>query len=214
MGRTDARVRGPGSLLLNASWKFPPTRCAIHLLIQPSTCWSASLRNSLIDRHVRSLTAAKAPPHILAALELFRLQNPSADRLLSLSEKEQIQFLTWCDTRQLSLLSTQVSGLALPGWLTEAVSAKAARYQLRFERLRRDLFEIAEAFNASGLDFVLLKGLSHSPALTPDPRARAQGDIDLWLTGTDVYKAQSLLERLGYVPLLAEIGRASCRERV
>ncbi len=79
---------------------------------------------------------------------------------------------------------------------------KTARYELRFKRLKQQLFEIVEAFNEAGLEFVMLKGLSHAPAFTPDARLRAQGDIDLWLIGPSVYKGQAVLRSLGYVPQL------------
>jgi hypothetical protein len=78
---------------------------------------------------------------------------------------------------------------------------------LRFERLKQELFEIVDAFNTAGLEFVMLKGLSHAPAFTPDARLRAQGDIDLWLIGSSVYKGQDVLRSLGYVPLLQSKSR-------
>src|SRR6185437_16370744 len=37
-----------------------------------------------------------------------------------------------------------------------------------------------------------------SPAFTPNPLFRAQGDIDLWVPGNEVYRAQEVLTRLGY----------------
>lgn len=79
---------------------------------------------------------------------------------------------------------------------------KTARYKARFKRLKQELFEIVEAFNAAGLEFVLLKSLTHGPAFTPDARLRAQGDIDLWLIGRSVHQGQDVLRNLGYVPQL------------
>jgi hypothetical protein len=154
-----------------------------------------------------SLTALKAPQHILAALELLQFQNASADRFAFLSDSEQRQFTEWCDFRQLTLLLPYVCGSQMPAWVHERIVQTTARYELRFKRLKQELFEIVEALDASGLEFVMLKGLSHAPALTPEARFRAQGDIDLWLIGSSVYKARDVLTSMGYVPLLASKSR-------
>jgi hypothetical protein len=151
---------------------------------------------------IRSLEALGAPQHILAALDLLQFDNSSAVRLLSLDHAERNRFLKWCDDRQLTLMLPDVCGFPLPDWFTRRVRAKARRYEARFKRLKAELFQIVEAFNAAGLEFVLLKGISHAPAFTPDARLRAQGDIDLWLIGASVLKGQDILRTLGYVPLL------------
>jgi hypothetical protein len=155
-----------------------------------------------LNQLIASLISLKAPPHILAALEVLQFQNSTTNRLALLSDAERSQFLRWCDVRQLSLLLPNVAGATLPGWLHETVLQRAARYEVRFKRLKCQLFEIVQAFDAAQLEFVMLKGLSHAPALSPDARLRAQGDIDLWLPGPSVYEARDLLRSLGYVPLL------------
>ncbi len=160
-----------------------------------------------MSRLTEALTGMDAPPHILAALEILQFQNASVDRLAGLTDPERTRFLEWCDVRQVALLLAHVSRPQLPAWVGDEVFQKAARYELRFERLKRDLFEIVEAFNAARLEFVMLKGLSHAPALSPDARVRAQGDIDLWLTGSSVYEARDVLTSLGYVPLVASKSR-------
>lgn len=154
-----------------------------------------------MNQLIESLQAQKAPQHILTALELFQFQSPLTDRLSCLTQEEQRRFFQWCDAGQLTLMLPHVCH-SLPRWVHEAVSAKATRHELRFNRLKRELFEIVEAFDDAKLTFVMLKGLSHSPTLTPDARSRGQGDIDLWLLGSSVYKAREVLRKLGYVPTL------------
>ncbi len=156
---------------------------------------------------IRSLQATKAPQHILAGIELLQFQGPSTHRLACLAEAERHRFLQWCDDRQLTLLLSHVCGALLPAWVTASALQRTARYELRFERLKLELFEIVDAFNAAGVEFVMLKGLSHAPAFTPDARLRAQGDIDLWLIGSSVYKGRDVLRSLGYVPLLESKSR-------
>jgi hypothetical protein len=160
-----------------------------------------------LNQLISSLKDLRAPQYVLAALELLQFQTPSADRLDCLSEEERGRFLEWCDVRQLTLLLCQVCSSPLPAWVTHPAIQKTARHELRFERLKQELFEIVKAFNAAGLEFVMLKGLSHAPAFTPDARLRAQGDIDLWLTGSSVYKGRDVLRSLGYVPLLKSKSR-------
>lgn len=155
-----------------------------------------------LNQLISSLEDLTAPQYILAALELLQFQTPSADRLDCLCAGERGRFLEWCDVRQLTLLLGQVCRSPLPAWVAEPMIQKTARYEPRFRRLKQELFEIVEAFNAAGLEFVMLKGLSHAPAFTPDARLRAQGDIDLWLIGPSVYKGQDVLRGLGYVPRL------------
>jgi Uncharacterised nucleotidyltransferase len=155
-----------------------------------------------LNQLTASLTGLRAPQHILAALELLQFQTPSADRLDSLTQTERRRFLDWCDNRQLTLMLSQICGSGLPTWVMEPTLQKTARYDLRFRRLKRELFEIVDAFDDANLEFVMLKGLSHAPALTRDPQLRAQGDIDLWLIGSSVHRAQQVLKKLGYVPLL------------
>ena len=155
-----------------------------------------------MSRLVQSLTALRAPQHILAALEILQLQTPSADRLTFLTDAERQRFLKWCDDRQLTLMLSQACRSRLPAWALEPTLQKTARYELRFRRLKKELFEIAESLDQASLEFVMLKGLSHAPALTPNAQLRAQGDIDLWLIGSSAHKAQDVLKKLGYVPLL------------
>jgi hypothetical protein len=156
---------------------------------------------------ITSLERIGAPQHILAALELLQFQTPSTHRLAFLNDAERHRFLEWCDARQLTLLLPQVSSSALPAWIIGPTLQKTARYELRYKRLKQELFEIVDAFNGAALEFVMLKGLSHAPAFTPDARLRAQGDIDLWLLGSSVYKGQDVLKSLGYVPLLKSRSR-------
>jgi hypothetical protein len=160
-----------------------------------------------LSHFVESLKGTRAPQHIRAALELLQFRVPSTDRLALLSDAERHRFLDWCDARQVTLMLSQLCNSPLPDWVIGPALQKAAHHELRFERLKQALFEIVDAFNMAGLKFVMLKGLSHAPKLTPDAGLRAQGDIDLWLIGSSVYKGQDVLRSLGYVPLLQSKSR-------
>ncbi len=57
--------------------------------------------------------------------------------------------------------------------------------------------EIAAAFEAAGLECVVLKGFSHCPRFVPDPRHRWQGDLDLLLTEEQLVQARDVALGLG-----------------
>jgi Uncharacterised nucleotidyltransferase len=145
-----------------------------------------------------ALARADAPRHIIAVLKLLQFGTPSTENLCRLDEGEWQKLLCWCDARQLTMLLPYVGGRSLPPHIAENIFDKTNRYAIRFERLKASLFEIADAFQAANLEFVLLKGISHAPDMTPDALLRAQGDIDLWLRGSSVYEAAAVLRGLGY----------------
>jgi hypothetical protein len=156
---------------------------------------------------VQSLIAANAPPYITAALQALQFRAASPLQPIHLSDDDWQRLLSWCDGRQLTLMLPHVCGPGLPDDIRHNIAQRSARYGIRFERLKRDLFEIIDVLDTAHLDFVLLKGLSHAPSLTPDARLRAQGDIDLWLIGSSVYEAQEVLHNLGYSSLEASKAR-------
>lgn len=90
-------------------------------------------------------------------------------------------------------------GDALPADVRTQIDQRQSRYVQRFSRLKRELFEIIEALKQLGIECVVLKGFTHSPAFTPDPLFRSQGDIDLWIRGDDIWRAQKALAGLGYL---------------
>ncbi len=74
------------------------------------------------------------------------------------------------------------------------------------ERLRRTetlVAEITERFSAAGLEFVLLKGLSHARSFSADPADRVQYDLDFFCPPDSLYRARDLLLGMGYEPVTA-----------
>lgn len=151
---------------------------------------------------INTLLTANAPRHIPAVLESLQFGNPSSHLLNQLLASEWRQLLSWCDYRQLTLMLPHICGSSLPPDVRVSIAERTTRYAVRFDLVKRSLYEITDAFNAAGLEFVLLKGLSHAPEMTPDALLRAQGDIDLWLIGHSVYKAREILQSLGYISLV------------
>ena len=154
-----------------------------------------------------AIPLSNAPNHIAAVLEALQFDQPSTERLETFTEDRWPRLLEWCDSRQVTFLLPQAFANAIPRKLLQEILRRRNRYELRFMRLKHELFEIAEAFQRENLEFIVLKGLTHSPALTPDPITRAQGDIDLWVQRESVAKAKDILTALGY----KEIGSAKSR---
>lgn len=144
------------------------------------------------------LSARGAPQYLSAIFEALRFDEPSAAGLRALNAVDWEMMLHWCDARQLTLMLPSLCGDALPAEVRAQIDHRRVRYAQRFSRLKRELFEITETLKQLGIEGILLKGLTHSPAFTPDPLLRSQGDIDLWIRGDGIWKAQEALGRLGY----------------
>jgi hypothetical protein len=150
---------------------------------------------------IDALATAGAPGYLLAVLDALQFKNPSTSRLQELADADWKKLLAWCDARQLTLMLPHLCGDAIPASVQQRINGNRDTYAERFGRLRKEIIEICDELDRVGLEFALLKGLSHSPAFTPDPLMRAQGDIDLWLRGESVYEAQKRLTAMGYAPL-------------
>ena len=134
----------------------------------------------------------------MALLEALRLNEPSWSGLQALNAADWELLLPWCDARQLTLMLPWLCGDALPAKIRAQIDRRQTCYAQRFSRLKCELFEMTETLRQLGIECIVLKGLTHSPAFTPDPLLRAAGDIDLWVRGNDVWKAQQALTALGY----------------
>ena len=103
----------------------------------------------------------------------------------------------------------RISGLAVQsvvsGWLE--LSDEQATELLAAHRdsmtwclsVERKLVGLAEAFDAEGIPFAVLKGASVAHTMYPDPSLRSFGDLDLLVSTTDYERACALLGRLGHV---------------
>lgn len=143
---------------------------------------------------------ADLPEGVRAVLEALRFNGRDAGRLCGTRQEKWPELLNWCDRRQVTLLLHALYANQMPEAVERRIAESRARYAVRFARLERDSAEIAEALDRRGIEFVLLKGMSHAPELTPDPLLRGQGDIDLWFADEDVESARRTLADLGYKP--------------
>jgi hypothetical protein len=134
-----------------------------------------------------------------AVVDALRIRDASMDGLLAVRGEDWDGLLDWCDRKQVTFLLREACGSALPARVRERMEQSLRRYTLRFERLLAELAAIMDVLDRRGLPFVVLKGITHSPAFTPDPILRAQGDIDLWIPGGRAHEARRALNQIGYV---------------
>jgi MFS family permease len=153
------------------------------------------------------LNRAKLPAYVLAVLEALSCENPNTLKLECLNEADWHRCLTFCDRRQLTLMLGHYCRPALPPWVVDRIDHNLSDYSTRFEGLKTDLSQFATLFEQRGIRYVLLKGPSHSPHLTPDPTMRVQGDIDVWCQTDQLMAARDVLLELGYRPMGVSEGR-------
>ena len=146
------------------------------------------------------LDFASLPNPVLAVMEALRFDRRSSDRLRGIPVEQWPALLAWCDDRQVTLLLHELHGDELPQPIRERISLNRANYARRFARMESELGEVVDALDRHGIEFALLKGISHAPALTPEPILRAQGDIDLWFEPASIEEARRILAGSGYMP--------------
>jgi MFS family permease len=71
----------------------------------------------------------------------------------------------------------------------------------RWQRVKSAYLEAATAFQAKGLECVVLKGFSHCPLFTDEPQHRWQGDIDLLFREDQLLTARDVALQLNYEPI-------------
>jgi MFS family permease len=145
--------------------------------------------------------AEGVPTAVAAALKALRFCDRSTDQLRNIPAAEWPDFVAWAESRQLALTIEGVCGDRLPATERALLARRSESFLERMLRLREALREISSALGTEQIAFVVLKGFTHSPDLTPNPLWRAQGDIDIWCLGKDAATAFEVLRNLGYVAM-------------
>jgi len=128
----------------------------------------------------------------------------SAVRLSALFTDRWIEVIQQAEQYQLGpLLYHRICALKL-----EASLPSDAQQRLRHHHLieaarcllrERELGTVLRTLNDVGVTPVLFKGAALAYTVYPDPICRPMGDVDLWISQSDMPRAQSALERCGYV---------------
>ena len=155
----------------------------------------------------RDLSQARIPRYARAVLEALSFDGAGNHLLRDLDGAEYLSLLSFCDKAHLALTLHHFHRDAMPDWVRERLERNLHDYAKRFARLKASLFEIADALENRGIEFIVLKGLTHAPEYTPDALLRAQGDIDIWCRPEFIRAARDALLALGYLPFGPAEGR-------
>lgn len=159
--------------------------------------------------HLRgqTLRATRIRRYGIAVIEALQFSGARFELLESLDEREWQRVLRFCDPAQLTLTLGYCCRSSLPGWVRARIDRNYCDNAKRFAQLEAVLREVADRLQAEHLEFILLKGSTHSGDFTPDPLLRATGDIDLWCLPDYLLHARDQLLALGYRTIAASKGR-------
>ncbi len=130
----------------------------------------------------------------MTAVRALRFDGDYAHELEALPARKWPEFLALCDGAHISLALAARFGDAAP----EALRSRLARNAVRHERILQAHREIAATMEAHGVEFLVLKGLTHAGLWNEEPRHRPQYDIDLYGPAAMANGALRALESLGY----------------
>jgi len=115
-----------------------------------------------------------------------------------LSHEQWNDLLAFTDRFQLTLHLRDAYGL--PSRVGAEIEERLAKNRTRRERLREAFQGVAQALNAAGVEFVLLKGFTHESGFGINAENRLQYDLDFLCRPEDRARACLALRETGYVP--------------
>jgi hypothetical protein len=131
---------------------------------------------------------------LLTAVRALRFDGGHSRALETIPSRKLPEFLALCDEAHISLaLAVRYRGAA-----PEQFRSRLARNAVRHERIVEAHREIAAAMDARGVDFLVLKGLTHAGVWNDEAGHRPQYDIDLYVPPPIEDGAVAALESLGY----------------
>jgi hypothetical protein len=131
---------------------------------------------------------------LLTAVRALRFDGDHSRALEAIPARKWPEFLALCDAAHISLALAARCAHAVP----EAARSRLARNALRHERIFEAHRELAGAMDARGIEFLILKGITHTGFWNDDIRHRPQYDIDLYVPPAMAEGALLALTSLGY----------------
>jgi len=141
------------------------------------------------------------PVHARAVFDALHFEDPRFDSFGRLTDAEWRELIEFCHRTQLAIPFALRCRDRLPAWVAERFNQDLLNNAERCRRLKLVYGLVSSAFDSAGLEFVALKGFTHVPAFAPDPRLRAQYDLDLLFPRDQVQAAFDVARGLGYEPL-------------
>ena len=131
---------------------------------------------------------------LLTAVRALRFDGDCSQALAAIPSAKCPAFLALCDEAHISLALAARCGDIAPAELR----SRLARNAVRHERILAAHHEIASAMQAHRVEFLVLKGLTHSGLWNDAAKHRPQYDIDLYVPPPMADAAVGALESLGY----------------
>jgi len=143
----------------------------------------------------------RLPSGVAAILAALRFSAPAPELLRKISDAEWKSTLDFSDRGSLTLFLGALYREYLPAWVAERIDRNIAGNTERIGRLRAALVEIAGAFDARNIEYLLLKGFSQEIDYAPDPYLRVGYDVDLYAPPPSLQSAYETIRALDYVPI-------------
>ena len=135
-----------------------------------------------------------------AALAALHLGEPQPDGLARLNDREWRDALDFCARSQITLALRRRARDTMPVWVREVTDQNLAHNLERLRRLHELYRFLSEQLAAEGIEFLALKGLTHSPQFGSEPQDRPQYDIDLYAPRETLFTARDALLAAGFEP--------------
>ncbi len=128
---------------------------------------------------------------------------PAASRFKEFSEADWTTVLWWLDISGMALycldeVRRQHVDQYIPSSIIAELESRMERNGERTLGLLRDALFLGRCFEAAGVPYALLKGISLVPDSVPDAGLRWQTDLDLMVARKGLRRARQTVSRLGY----------------
>lgn len=135
---------------------------------------------------------------LLKAVQSLRFDRDCSGVLNAIPASKTTQFLALTDEAHISLAIAERCQDALPEPVRRRLNDCAARSAVRHVRIVETHREIAAALAERGVEFVVLKGLTHTAFWNGDLRQRPQYDVDLYVRPESAALATAAVASIGY----------------
>jgi hypothetical protein len=146
-------------------------------------------------------TSRHIPVYAQAVFDALHFSKPRFDALSVLTDDEWRRLIDFSHRTQLAIPFMLCCPDRLPAWVANCFKQNLVNNAERWRRLKVAHREVSCALRAAGIEFVTLKGFTHTPGFVADPRLRVQYDLDLLFRPGQVRAAYDVALALGYEPL-------------
>lgn len=141
---------------------------------------------------------------LLTAVRSLHFGEDRTELLRALTPRQWTEFLALTDEAHITLpVAIRCRGV-MPVPIRDRLVQCLARNSARHARIVEAHASIAEAMSAHGVEFLVLKGLTHTPLWSGSPGLRPQYDVDLYCPRESIQAAASAAAKLGYEPARSE----------